>query len=86
MASPKHRPIFTGLEFLQSPPKPFDLRIYVEPVACALASQSISDHIPRPKALHSHALVYFDHSTEESNSDGCSPEHSTASFSHSESS
>lgn len=86
MASPQHRPFFTRPNFLQSPPKPFDLPIYVEPIAQALASQSISDYIPRPKALNSDALVYFDQSAEESDCEGSRSEHSTTSSSRSESS
>ena len=74
------RPFFARPEFLESPPKPFQLPGYIEPVAQALAGQGIRDHIPKPKVLNSDALVYFDVEAEESDCDGfSSPSRSTSS-------
>ena len=74
------RPFFARPEFLESPPKPFQLPSYIEPVAQVFASQGIRDHFPKPKALNSEALVYFDDEAEESDCDGISsPSRSTSS-------
>ena len=74
------RPFFARPEFLESPPKPFQLPCYIEPVAQVLAGQGIRDHFPKPKALNSEALVYFDDEAEESDCDGISsPSRSTSS-------
>jgi hypothetical protein len=62
------RPFFARPEFLESPPKPFQLPCYIEPVA----GHGIRDHIPKPKVLNSDALVYFDDEAEESDCDGIS--------------
>ena len=73
------RPFFARPEFLESPPKPFQLPCYIEPVAQALAGHGIRDHIPKPKVLNSDALVYFDVEAE-SDCDGISsPSRSTSS-------
>jgi hypothetical protein len=75
------RPFFARPEFLESPPKPFVLPIYIEPVAQAFACQGIRDHISQPKVLNSEALVYLDVEAEESDCEGfSSPHHSTSSF------
>ena len=74
------RPFFARPEFLESPPKPFQLPCYIEHVAQALAGHGIRDHIPKPKVLNSDALVYFDVVAEESDCDGISsPSRSTSS-------
>jgi hypothetical protein len=74
------RPFFARPEFLESPPKPFHLPSYIEPIAQALAGQDVRDHIPKPKVLNSDALVYFDVEAEESDCDGISsPNGSTSS-------
>jgi hypothetical protein len=65
---------------LKSPPKPFHLLVYIEPVAKALIEQGIRDHILKPKVFNSDALVYFDVEAKESECDGfSSPLRSTSS-------
>ena len=74
------RPFFARPEFLESPPKPFQLPCYIEPVAQALVGHGMRDHIPKPKVLNSDALVYFDVEAKESDCDGISsPNASTSS-------
>jgi hypothetical protein len=74
------RPFFARPEFLESPPKPFQLPCYIEPIAKALAGHGIRDHIPKPKVLISDALIYLDDEAEESDCDGISsPSRSTSS-------
>ena len=78
--STMQRPFFARPEFLESPPKLFQLPCYIEPVAQALAVKGTRDHIPKPKVLNSDALVYFDVEAEESDCDGISsPNGSTSS-------
>jgi hypothetical protein len=46
-----HRPFYLAPDFFPSPPKSFELPVYVEPLAVAFAAQYITDLISRTKHL-----------------------------------
>jgi hypothetical protein len=46
-----HRPFYLAPDFFPSPPKWFELPVYVEPLAVAFATQHIADPISRTKHL-----------------------------------
>jgi hypothetical protein len=79
--STAQRPFFARPEFLKSLDKPFELPIYIEPVAQALACLGTQDHVPRSKAMNSDALVYLDVEAEESECEGFSSPSSSKSSS-----
>jgi len=43
MSPPRHKPFFAARMFFPSPPKPFELPVYVEPLARAFAENSLDD-------------------------------------------
>jgi hypothetical protein len=51
LSSPLHRPFYLAPDFFPSPPKSFELPVYVEPLAVAFAAQHIADRVSRTKHL-----------------------------------
>jgi hypothetical protein len=51
LSSPLHRPFYLAPDFFPSPPKSFELPVYVEPLAVAFAAQHITDPISQTKHL-----------------------------------
>jgi hypothetical protein len=43
MSPPRHKPFFAARGFFPSPPEPFELPVYVEPLARAFAEHSLDD-------------------------------------------
>jgi hypothetical protein len=51
LSSPLHHPFYLAPDFFPSPPKSFELPVYVEPLAVAFAAQHIADPVSRTKHL-----------------------------------
>jgi hypothetical protein len=46
-----HRPFYLAPDFFPSPPKSFELPVYIEPLAVAFAAQHIADPVSQTKHL-----------------------------------
>lgn len=75
--------IFFAHDFFPRPNKPFELPLYVEAMAIASASQSISEFAPHHKVLDPCALVNLDLTLVEFNGEMSHSKHSCSSILHS---
>jgi hypothetical protein len=81
MSPPRHKPFFVARGFFPSPPKPFELPVYVEPLARALAEYSLDDVKMTEGATDTSISRFMDVEAAES-----SRTHSSSSFSRTSSS